>query len=131
MKTCFFCSYKSGGGAFLVPYLLMLFTCGIPLFFMETALGQFSSLASITVFERLAPLLKGCGYAALVINALCTMQYNMLIAYPILYLFDSFQKVLPWKTCNNWWNTDNCVTLGGQSHNQSESFKTSGDEYFQ
>ena len=45
-------------GAFLVPYLLMLFFCGIPLFFMEIIMGQFSSLGCIGIF-RLAPLFKG------------------------------------------------------------------------
>ncbi|GLH12446.1 Transporter [Gryllus bimaculatus] len=50
--------YRNGGGAFLVPYLLMLFLCGIPLFFMETALGQFASTGCITIF-RICPLFKG------------------------------------------------------------------------
>lgn len=41
-----------------MPYLLMLFLCGIPLFFMETCLGQFSSTGCLTIF-RIAPLFKG------------------------------------------------------------------------
>lgn len=45
-------------GAFLVPYLLMLTLCGIPLFFMETCLGQFSGSGFLTMF-RIAPLFKG------------------------------------------------------------------------
>jgi solute carrier family 6 amino acid transporter-like protein 5/7/9/14 len=50
--------YRNGGGAFLVPYLLMLFLCGIPLFFMESSLGQFASTGCITLF-RISPLFKG------------------------------------------------------------------------
>lgn len=45
-------------GAFLVPYLLMLWLCGIPLFFMETTLGQFGSTGCITIF-KIGPLFKG------------------------------------------------------------------------
>lgn len=45
-------------GAFLVPYLLMLALCGIPLFFLETCLGQFSSTGCLTIW-RIGPLLKG------------------------------------------------------------------------
>lgn len=45
-------------GAFLVPYLLMLFICGIPLFFMESCLGQFGGTGCITMF-RISPLFKG------------------------------------------------------------------------
>ena len=35
--------YKNGGGAFLIPYICVLMLVGRPLYFMELALGQFSS----------------------------------------------------------------------------------------
>lgn len=50
--------YRNGGGAFLVPYITMLFLCGIPLFYLETNIGQFSSTGFLTMF-RIAPMLKG------------------------------------------------------------------------
>lgn len=50
--------YRNGGGAFLLPYLVMLTLCGIPLFFMEMCWGQFSSTGCLTMF-RIAPLFKG------------------------------------------------------------------------
>jgi SNF family Na+-dependent transporter len=34
-------SYRYGGGAFFIPYLLALFLIGIPVLFLEIALGQF------------------------------------------------------------------------------------------
>lgn len=46
-------------GAFLVPYCLMLVIGGIPLFYMELALGQFSRKGAITCWGRLCPLFKG------------------------------------------------------------------------
>lgn len=46
-------------GAFLVPYCIMLVVGGIPLFYMELALGQFNRKGAITCWGRLVPLLKG------------------------------------------------------------------------
>lgn len=45
-------------GAFLIPYVIMLAICGIPLFFMELAFGQFASQGPITMW-RAAPIFKG------------------------------------------------------------------------
>lgn len=46
-------------GAFLVPYCIMLVVGGIPLFYMELALGQFHRKGAITCWGRLVPLFKG------------------------------------------------------------------------
>ena len=35
-------TYENGGGAFVIPYIIMLLLVGIPIVFMETSLGQYS-----------------------------------------------------------------------------------------
>jgi len=45
-------------GAFLVPYVIMMLLLGMPLFYLELALGQFASLGPIAVW-RICPLFKG------------------------------------------------------------------------
>ncbi|VEL16031.1 unnamed protein product [Protopolystoma xenopodis] len=45
-------------GAFLVSYFFFLFACGVPLFFMELGLGQYTGLSPIRAFN-LAPISKG------------------------------------------------------------------------
>lgn len=46
-------------GAFLLPYSIMLVVGGIPLFYMELALGQHNRKGAITCWGRLVPLFKG------------------------------------------------------------------------
>ena len=46
-------TYENGGGVFFIPYFLMLFICGIPLFMAELALGQYSNSGAITVWNCL------------------------------------------------------------------------------
>jgi len=45
-------------GAFLIPYLIMLTFCGIPLFMIELSLGQFSGYGAMTAW-RASPIFKG------------------------------------------------------------------------
>jgi solute carrier family 6 amino acid transporter-like protein 5/7/9/14 len=51
-------AYKNGGGAFLIPYIIVLLFIGKPLYFLEMAMGQFSSYGSVKVWE-IVPILKG------------------------------------------------------------------------
>ncbi|XP_024229834.2 sodium- and chloride-dependent GABA transporter 2 isoform X2 [Oncorhynchus tshawytscha] len=50
--------YKNGGGVFFIPYVLFLFTCGIPLFLLETSLGQYTTQGSITCWRKICPLFE-------------------------------------------------------------------------
>ncbi|KAL3227954.1 hypothetical protein MRX96_003887 [Rhipicephalus microplus] len=103
--------YAYGGGAFLVPYLIMLAVGGIPLFFMELALGQYHRKGAITCWGRLVPLFKGVGYTVVMIAFYVDFYYNVIIAWALYYLVASFNTELPWTNCNNSWNTDHCLEL--------------------
>ncbi|EMP39190.1 Sodium- and chloride-dependent neutral and basic amino acid transporter B(0+) [Chelonia mydas] len=49
----------------------------------------------------------GVGITMVVITALVTVYYNVIIAYALYYLFASFQSVLPWSDCFAWAD-ENC-----------------------
>uniref|UniRef100_A0A669EV82 Transporter n=1 Tax=Oreochromis niloticus TaxID=8128 RepID=A0A669EV82_ORENI len=101
--------YKNGGGAFLIPYLIFLFTCGVPVFLLEVALGQYTSEGGITCWRKISPLFEGLGYGTQVIVTLLNFYYIIVLAWGIFYLSFSFSWDLPWSSCNNTWNTENCV----------------------
>uniref|UniRef100_A0A8C3EV23 Uncharacterized protein n=1 Tax=Corvus moneduloides TaxID=1196302 RepID=A0A8C3EV23_CORMO len=103
--------YKNGGGAFFIPYLIFLFTCGIPVFFLETALGQYTSQGGVTAWRRICPLFEGIGYASQVIVILLNFYYIIVLAWALFYLFSSFTINLPWGSCDHEWNTENCLEL--------------------
>jgi SNF family Na+-dependent transporter len=46
-------------GAFLVPYIVMLFAMGLPIFFLELTIGQYSGLGPNKAFQRMAPIFQG------------------------------------------------------------------------
>ncbi|XP_046390235.1 sodium-dependent dopamine transporter [Ischnura elegans] len=108
--------YKNGGGAFLVPYCIMLVVGGIPLFYMELALGQFNRKGAITCWGRLVPLFKGIGYSVVLIAFYVDFYYNVIIAWSLRYFFASFTYMLPWTSCDNSWNTLLCRPLDVRKH---------------
>jgi len=103
--------YRNGGAAFLIPYLLMLFVAGLPLFFMELALGQYASLGPNKLYLNLAPVFSGLGWAMVVMSGLTSIYYNVIIAWTLYYTFASFTDDLPWGHCDNTYNTKDCYTM--------------------
>uniref|UniRef100_A0A8C4T6U6 Transporter n=1 Tax=Erpetoichthys calabaricus TaxID=27687 RepID=A0A8C4T6U6_ERPCA len=97
--------YKNGGGVFLVPYLFFLVTCGVPLFLLETSLGQYTRKSGLTCWRKICPLFEGIGSASLIIIGYFNFTYIIILAWAFFYLFYSFSKELPWSSCNNTWNT--------------------------
>ncbi|KAK2703127.1 hypothetical protein QYM36_018332, partial [Artemia franciscana] len=121
--------YKNGGGAFLIPYMVMLIFGGLPLFYMELALGQFHRSGCLTVWKKISPALKGIGYAICIIDFYMGMYYNTIIGWAVYFLFASFTNNLPWTSCNNSWNTGNCSAIDAM--NGSLNLNSPAKEYYE
>lgn len=88
-----------GGGAFLIPYLLALVFEGLPLLYLELAIGQRLRLGSTGVWYSISPFLGGVGIASMIVSFLVGLFYNTILAWVLWYFFHSFQEPLPWAVC--------------------------------
>ncbi|CAL8069862.1 unnamed protein product [Orchesella dallaii] len=104
----YFC-YKNGGGAFLIPYFLMLALSAIPVFYMELLLGQSIRQGPISMW-KICPLFKGVGYCAVTVSYFVSFYYNTIMGWSLHFTISSLSSPLPWTSCNNTWNTDSCYS---------------------
>ncbi|XP_049537676.1 sodium- and chloride-dependent GABA transporter ine isoform X1 [Anopheles darlingi] len=125
--------YKSGGGVFLVPYFIILLICGIPMLFMELAVGQYTGRGPIGALGQLCPLFKGTGLASVVVSFLMSTYYSVIIAYAIYYFFTSFRPDLPWTDCSHRWNTPDCWVPESLKNNMTrpQMSRTPTEEFFE
>lgn len=109
-----FLAYENGGGAFLIPYVILLVLVGKPMYFMEAALGQFSQVGPLAVWTDMCRAGMGVGVAMVIISLMVAIYYNVIMAYTLVYLFNSFRSVLPWSTCDPAWGADSrCFVRDG------------------
>ncbi|XP_051825764.1 sodium-dependent neutral amino acid transporter B(0)AT1 [Antechinus flavipes] len=88
-----------GGGAFMIPFLILLVLEGIPLLYLEFAIGQRLRKGSVGVWTAIHPTLKGVGIASMFVSFMVGLYYNTIVAWVMWYFFNSFQDPLPWSTC--------------------------------
>ncbi|KYQ55298.1 Sodium- and chloride-dependent glycine transporter 2 [Trachymyrmex zeteki] len=102
--------YSNGGGAFLIPFTVMLITAGLPLMFIELSLGQYASLGPVEAYKQFCPLFRGLGYAMVLVSSVVMLYYNLIIAWTLYYMFASVNGgwELPWSKCEKEWSTEDC-----------------------
>ena len=88
--------YENGGGIFILIFLIMLFLFGLPLFYLETFLGQIYKRGPVEVFEHLHKKYKGVGIAMTIVTWLLSSYYCIILVYAYYYFFASFISPLPW-----------------------------------
>lgn len=113
-------TYKSGGGAFFIPYLFALITAGIPLLVLEIGLGAKTRRSSPLAFEKLTGKKKygWVGWWATIGSLLLVSYYSVIMAWTLSYLIKA--PTLAWGADPNtyfmkdflgW--TGNPLNLGG------------------
>ncbi|XP_016962013.1 sodium-dependent nutrient amino acid transporter 1 isoform X2 [Drosophila biarmipes] len=108
-----FTAYENGGGAFLIPYIIVLFLIGKPMYYLEMIMGQFTSQGTVKIWS-VVPSFVGVGYGQ-AFGTICIISYySSLLALTLYYLFVSFQSELPWSYCRDEWT--NCVNSRPQEY---------------
>ncbi|XP_063374943.1 sodium- and chloride-dependent glycine transporter 1-like [Cydia amplana] len=105
--------YNNGGGAFLIPFTVMLIIAGLPLMFMELSFGQFAALGPMAVYNQFCPLFRGLGYGMVIVSSIVMLYYNLIIAWTIHYMAVSITSIfyeLPWQNCDPEWSTEHCYS---------------------
>ena len=78
-------------GAFVIPFLIMMVLEGMPLLLLELGIGQKLRKGGYIVWNLIHPWLGGIGLGSTVIAIVVGCYYNVIIAWCIFYLFNSFR----------------------------------------
>ncbi|CAL8121340.1 unnamed protein product [Orchesella dallaii] len=106
---------QNGGGAFLIPYLIVLLIIGRPIYYLEMCLGQFSRYGQVKVWN-LSPIFKGIGYGSITGVIALVSYYCALMAITVFFFFASFAKDLPWSICDDTDKDYNCTFVSEENY---------------
>lgn len=82
-------AYSNGGGAFLIPYFVALFTAGIPMLILEMGLGQRMQKGAPLSFGAIRKPLQWFGWWAAGLSAGIVIYYCTILAWSWAYLWHS------------------------------------------
>ena len=85
-------AYSSGGGAFLIPYFVALFTAGIPMLILEMGIGQRMQKGAPLAFGAIRKPLQWFGWWAAGLSAGIVIYYSTILAWSWVYLWHSLTQ---------------------------------------
>nr|KAF6273798.1 solute carrier family 6 member 16 [Pipistrellus kuhlii] len=89
----------NGGWSFFLIYLVLLFVVGIPLLFLEMAVGQRMRQNSVFSWAVISPWFSGVGFSSLMVSFITAMYLNVVNAWILFYLGQSFHFSTLWRQC--------------------------------
>jgi NSS family neurotransmitter:Na+ symporter len=81
--------YENGGGAFLIPYFIALFTAGIPLLILEFTLGHWARSSPPNVFKKIGKKWEWVGWWTVLIPFVVASYYVVVMAWCFSYMIYS------------------------------------------
>lgn len=83
-------TYENGGGAFIIPYLIALFTAGIPLLFLDYAIGHRHRGGAPLSYRRFSPHFEVFGWWQMMVNVIIGLYYAVVLGWAASYTYFSF-----------------------------------------
>lgn len=84
-------AYESGGGAFLIPYIVALLTAGIPILFLDYALGhRYRGSAPLALRRAAGKLGESLGWFQVMICVFIAIYYTVVLAWAASFFVFSF-----------------------------------------
>ncbi|MGM0673292.1 MAG: sodium-dependent transporter, partial [Spirochaetota bacterium] len=83
-------AFDNGGGAFLIPYFVALFTAGIPIIIMEFSMGHKMKGGAPLTFAKMNRKFEWLGWWQALISFVIASYYVVIIGWAINYFFFSF-----------------------------------------
>ena len=80
-------AYENGGGAFIIPYLIALLTAGIPLLFLDYAIGHRYRGSPPLAFRRIARWMEPFGWWNVLANVIICIYYAVIIGWAASYTY--------------------------------------------
>ena len=80
-------AYDNGGGAFIIPYLIALLTAGIPLLFLDYAIGHRYRGSPPLAFRRMGRWLEPFGWWNVLANVIICIYYAVIIGWAASYTY--------------------------------------------
>ncbi len=84
-------AYESGGGAFLIPYFVALFTAGIPMLILEMGLGQRLQQGAPGAFGSIRKSFQWFGWWSLFLGVGIVIYYTLVLGWSWVYLWHSLK----------------------------------------
>ncbi|XP_053686019.1 sodium-dependent nutrient amino acid transporter 1-like [Sabethes cyaneus] len=123
-------AFNNGGGAFVIPYLIVLLIIGRPIYYLEMVMGQFSNRGCVKVYD-LAPAMRGIGVGQTMAIFTVITYYAAILAITVRYLVASFSSDLPWSKCDpDWLDCVDSNFIGVASIGNRTTVQTSAEMYF-
>lgn len=83
-------TYENGGGAFIIPYLVALLIAGIPLLFLDYAIGHRHRAGAPLSYRRFSPQFEIFGWWQVLVNVIIGLYYAVVLGWAASYTYFSF-----------------------------------------